>query len=127
MLRGKGVAMTSIYQDRWIDCTTQGVQIRGYYFPWGSKSIPYSRIQLLRRVSMTRFGGKGRIWGTASPGYWASLDPHRPRKSTALILDLGVGVKPFITPDDPDAVIAAILDHTDIMHVIDDQGDGPVV
>lgn len=117
----------AIYKDRWIECTEQGVQIRGYYFPWGTKRIPYTHIRQVRRVALTRSGGKGRIWGTASPRYWASLDPRRPHKSVALILDVGSTVKPFITPDDPDAVIAALLAHSDIKQVVDDEGHGPAI
>lgn len=48
--------------------------------------------------------GRGRIWGTASPRYWAHLDPGRPRKRTALILDVGRRVRPLVTPADPDRV-----------------------
>ncbi|MEU5532107.1 hypothetical protein [Streptomyces sp. NPDC020362] len=33
-------------------------------------------------------------------------------KSTGLILDVGWGVRPFITPDDPDAVESVIREHT---------------
>ena len=57
---------------------------------------------------MTALRGQLRIWGTANPRYWASLDPQRPKKSVGLIIDLGRYVRPFITPDDPDAVEAII-------------------
>jgi hypothetical protein len=92
------------YADRWISCTPTELEIRAYYFPWGSKHIAYSDIKAISRVDMGTFRGRGRIWGTANPGYWASLDPRRPSKSVGLVLDLGKSVKPFITPDDPDAV-----------------------
>jgi hypothetical protein len=49
--------------------------------------------------------------GSTTLRYWASLDPRRPGKTTALILDTGAGILPFITPDDPAAVEAAILGH----------------
>ena len=32
------------YHDRWIDCTHQELRIRGYYFPWGTKRIPYGKL-----------------------------------------------------------------------------------
>ncbi|MGD0684633.1 MAG: hypothetical protein ABSA03_05900 [Streptosporangiaceae bacterium] len=104
--------MNPLYRDRWIRCTSDAIEIRGYYFPWGTKRIPYSAIRSVRRVTMGALTGKGRIWGTASPRYWASLDPRRPSKSTALILGTGAYVQPFITPDDPDAVEAIILGHS---------------
>jgi hypothetical protein len=104
--------MSALYRDRWIECTDDAVVIRGYYFPWGTKRIPYSSIQTIRRVNMGALTGKGRIWGSTTLRYWASLDPGRPRKSTALILDTGARILPFITPDDPAAVEAAIQAHS---------------
>ena len=104
--------MSTIYHDRWIDCTDDAVLIRGYYFPWGTKHIPYSTIRQVRRVPIGVFTGKGRIWGSTTLRYWASLDPARPSKTEALIPDTGASVLPFITPDDPDAVATAIREHS---------------
>lgn len=106
--------MSTSYADRWIECRADAIRIRGYYFPWGTKHIPYASIRSVRRVDMSVGSGKGRIWGTANPRYWASLDPQRPGKESALILDLGRFVQPFITPDDPDAVERAIREHVDL-------------
>ncbi len=33
--------MDNSYRDRWIECTPEDIRIRGYYFPWGTKRIPY--------------------------------------------------------------------------------------
>ena len=104
--------MTESYRDRWIECTATEVRIRGYYFPWGTKRIPYGAIRSVRRVEIGTFTGRGRIWGTANPRYWAGLDPRRPGKKVGFVLDLGRRVKPFITPDDPDAVSACLREHT---------------
>lgn len=100
------------YSDRWITCTADEIAVRGYYFPWGTKHIPYARIRSVKRVTMGALTGRGRIWGTFDGRYWASLDPQRPRKRVGLILDVGATVKPFITPDDPQAVLDAIHAHT---------------
>jgi hypothetical protein len=102
------------YEDRWISCTPTAIEIRGYYFPWGTKRIAYDAIRSVRRVSIGALTGKARIWGTANPRYWASLDPQRPRKKTALILDLGHAISPFITPDDPDVAQAIICERANI-------------
>ncbi|HUY50148.1 MAG TPA: hypothetical protein VMV92_31335 [Streptosporangiaceae bacterium] len=104
--------MSALYRDRWIECTADAVRIHGYYFPWGTKRIPYSSIRTIRRVNMGILTGKGRIWGSTTLHYWASLDPRRPAKSIALILDTGGHVLPFITPDDPAAVESAIREHS---------------
>jgi hypothetical protein len=101
-----------LYRDRWIECTADAIRIRGYYFPWGSKRIPYGSIRSVRRVTMGPLSGKGRIWGTGSLRYWASLDPGRPGKDTALILDTGHYVRSFITPDDTQKVEAILRAHS---------------
>lgn len=95
--------MADLYHDRWITCTEDALVIRWYYL-WGAKRIPYTAIRSVRRVDMKHLRGKGRIWGTANLGYWASLDPVRPGKDAALILDLGNAVSPYITPDNVQAV-----------------------
>jgi hypothetical protein len=101
----------SEYEDRWIDCTDGEVSIRGYYFPWGTKRIPYASIISLERFNMTALRGKGRIWGSGDLKHWASLDPGRPRKSVGFYLDVGRRVIPFVTPDDPDAFEQVIRAH----------------
>ncbi|WP_329361592.1 PH domain-containing protein [Streptomyces sp. NBC_00669] len=97
-----------IYRDRWIRCTPDAVRIRGYYFPWGTKTVRYADIRDVRRVTLGLFSGQARIWGTSRPTIWASLDPGRLGKSEGLLLDVGKHIRPFITPDDPAAVEAAI-------------------
>ncbi|MFJ3306682.1 hypothetical protein ACIPSA_26875 [Streptomyces sp. NPDC086549] len=119
--------MDSRYRDRWITCTDDSLRIRAYYFPWGSKAIPYAAIRGVRRVELGFLTGRGRIWGTAHPRYWASLDPERPRKSIGLVLDLGRFVRPFITPDDPDTVAAVIREHTGLSPEGGEGGRGPLM
>ena len=100
--------MSDEYRDRWITCTADGLEIRGYYFPWGTKRIPYATIRAVTPVRLQATRGRARIWGTANPRYWASLDPSRPSKQAGLVLDLGRSVSPLITPEDPDTVAAWI-------------------
>ncbi|MGA7835609.1 MAG: hypothetical protein WCA31_10435 [Acidimicrobiales bacterium] len=92
------------YRDGSIECNDAGVRIHGYYFPWGTKFVPYQKVKGVRRVDLTALRGKMRIWGTANLSYWANLDVKRPSKRVGLILDVGKSVNPFITPDDPDTV-----------------------
>jgi hypothetical protein len=97
------VSEDETYSDRWIECSSSGVQIRGYYFPWGAKHIAYEKIRSVRRVGTSALRGQWRIWGTANLKYWASFDPKRPSKHVAFTLDLGHRVQPFVTPEDPDS------------------------
>jgi hypothetical protein len=100
-----------LYRDRWISCTDSELVIRGYYFPFGiRKRIPYGAVRDVAAVDMGLLTGRGRIWGTASPRYWAHLDPRRPAKKTALVVDVGGVVKPFITPDDPARVLEILAE-----------------
>jgi hypothetical protein len=101
----------SDYKDRWITVDGTGISVRGYYFPVGSKRIPFEAIRSVSRVNMGALTGKARIWGTANLSYWASLDPGRPRKQIAFLVDNGKPVKPFLTPDDPQAFEAALSSH----------------
>ena len=77
---------------------------------------------LVRRVPTGGLTGRGRIWGSSTLRYRASLDPGRLHKKTALILDNGQRILPFITPDDPAAAVAAIREHSTATIV-----DGPPV
>ena len=112
------------YHDRWIECTSDGLRIRAYYFPWGTKRIRYASIKGVDVVDLTPARGRGRIWGTANFRYWAGLDPQRPRKAQGIILDLGRRVRPFLTPDDPAAVVDCIHRHTGLQA---GRGRGPII
>ena len=101
----------SEYKDRWIECTDSALVVRGYYFPWGSKRIPYASIKSLDRFAMTALRGKGRIWGSGDFVHWANLDPRRPTKSVGFYLDVGRRIIPFLTPDDPDAFEQVLRAH----------------
>ena len=91
------------YRDRRIECNDREISVRGYFFPWGTKRIPYASIRSIERFDMTATRGKGRIWGSGDLRHWANLDPGRPRKSVGFFVDLGARIVPFLTPDDPGA------------------------
>lgn len=103
--------MSDTYTDRWIDLTTGEIVIRGYYIPWGTKKIPYTRIRHVTRVNLGAVNGRLRIWGTANAGVWASLDPGRPAKRVGFLIDHGRAITPLITPRDPDAAEAVLRAH----------------
>ncbi|MGA2454993.1 MAG: hypothetical protein ABSG93_15885 [Solirubrobacteraceae bacterium] len=117
--------MTADYEDPRIVCSADGLRISGYYVPWGSKRIPYEAIRSIRRVNTGMLTGRARLWGTANPRYWANLDLQRPRKKVGFILDTGHRVRPFLTPDDPNAFEAALTAHRDI--AVEQGGRGVVI
>lgn len=97
-----------LYDDGRIALDRDGLLIRWYYL-WGAKRIRYTSIRNVERRPLTGIGGRWRIWGSGDFVHWWNLDPHRPSKELALVLDVGGRVKPTITPDDPEAV-ARLLD-----------------
>jgi hypothetical protein len=117
----------SDYDDGRVRCGADAVVLRGYYLPWGSKRIPYGSIRDVRRVQTGALRGRARIWGTANPGLWANFDPQRPKKKIALILDLGKKVKPFLTPEDPDAVETLIRERTGLGPATGTPSPGPLI
>ena len=92
-----------IYDDGRIACDEHCVHIRWYYL-WGHKRIPYSSLSAVTRRRMTRLRGRWRIWGSGDFRHFYNLDGTRPRKTSALDLEVGKWPIPVITPDDPDRV-----------------------
>lgn len=98
-----------LYEDGVMVADAGGVTLRHYYFPTaGPKRIEYSAIRGVQARPMNWLTGKGRWWGTGSPGYWLPLDVRRSGKSTLLVFDLGGRVKPCVSPDDPERALAAL-------------------
>jgi hypothetical protein len=96
------------YSDPRVEATPEGLRIRRYYLPFGDKRIGWGKIRSVGRVEVGALRGRWRMWGTANPRYWANLDPGRPRKKVGFVIDLGRGVSPFVTPDDPARFEAAV-------------------
>ena len=102
---------TVLYDDGRIACDDRSVIIRRYY-AWGAaKTIPYTAIRGVTRSPLTGLTGKWRIWGSSDFVHWWNLDPGRPKKETALVIDLGKRILPTITPDDADTVERILADH----------------
>jgi hypothetical protein len=119
--------MSIEYHDRWIDLTDKEMVIRGYYFPWGTKRIPYDEIRHVQPISLGILNGRGRIWGTANPSVWASLDPKRPSKRNGFLIDYGRSITPLVTPDDPQAAGACLQAHLAEGVVDETSRLGPIV
>jgi hypothetical protein len=91
--------VTDTYDDGMIVCGPDRLEIHSYYFPFGTKSVPYTQIEGLQRIEIKGvWSGKWRIWGTGNPRYWANLDTKRPKKKVGFVVDLGSKVSPIVTP-----------------------------
>ncbi len=119
--------MAGDYNDGIISCDTEGVVIRGYYFPWGSKRVAYGTIRGLERVTMGALTGQWRIWGTANFSLWANFDAKRPKKTIGFILDASKRVRPFVTPDDPDAFEAVVRERAHLGSSGGESGPAPLI
>lgn len=98
-----------LYRDRWIECTSEALIVHGYYFPLGTKKIiPYDQILGVQEIEMGTLSGKWRIWGSGDLKHWWHLDPGRPHKARALVLDVGSAAIPVVTPDGTTQVRAII-------------------
>ncbi len=97
-----------LYDDGRVACAEDQLIIRWYY-PWGgAKRIPYTAIRSVTSRPLSRSTGGWRIWGSGDLVHWWNLDPGRPGKSTALVIDTGHHIQPTITPDDPERVRALL-------------------
>jgi hypothetical protein len=120
--------VTEPYDDGAIVCGPDRLEIHSYYFPLGTKAIPYSRIQGLQRIEIKGvLTGKWRLWGTGNPRYWANLDVRRPKKSVGFVVDLGGRVNPIVTPDDPDRFESVLRDRASLGTVNPRTMKGPFI
>jgi hypothetical protein len=94
------------YDDGKVACDEDGLLIRRYY-PWGAKRVPYAVMKDVEELPLTGSSAvrRWRIWGSGDFVHWWNLDPGRPGKKVALVVDVGRRVRPTITPDDPDTVV----------------------
>lgn len=108
----QGYARVMSYDDGRVACTDDALVIRMYYFPFGDKRVPYTKIQDVKSRPTTGPNGRWRLWGSGDFVHWYNWDPDRPGKSVALVITpSGHGVRPVITPNDPDAVLAELAAH----------------
>lgn len=102
----------SEYDDGLIACADNGLVIRRYDLFLRPRTIPYTEIRDFRQVELRGFRfGNWRLWGSSDLRHWFNLDWHRPRKHVGLVLDLGDGMKPVVTPDDPQHVVEVLRSH----------------
>lgn len=100
------------YDDGGVALTGDTLVIRRYYFPFGDKRIPYSKMEQVRRLPMSGLTGRYRIWGSGDFTHWYNLDAGRPGKSVKFVIQTSGGrFRPVITPDDPDAVQTEFAAH----------------
>jgi len=71
-----------IYADRLVRLTTTDIHFSWYYFPFGSKTILLSEIDVIEQVP----GGSWRLWGSGDFRTWFPCDWRRPGRLRIYIL-----------------------------------------
>jgi hypothetical protein len=104
--------MSILYEDQYIICDDDAITINWYYFPIGSKCLPYAAIRSVREETMGFWTGAGRIWGMGLSPQWFHLDPKRPSKTRCIVIDEGARIESAITPADPDTVLRILQEKT---------------
>jgi hypothetical protein len=100
------------YDDGLIACSDDGLIVRRYDLLLRPKTVPYTEIRKAGQVELRGFRfGNWRLWGSTDLRHWFNFDRRRPRKQLGLVLDIGQSVKPVITPDEPQRVIAVLRSH----------------
>ncbi len=77
---------TVLYSDKLVEMTEDGIRFRAYYFPAGSKNVAWPDIERVIAQRPSVWTGSWRLWGTASPRYWFTLDLRRPSRDRIFLL-----------------------------------------
>ena len=74
------MAADVIYSDRLVEITKGSILFRNYYFPFGSKRVPFSDVDNIVAKETTWRNGKWRIHGTVDFLTWFPRDWKRPSR-----------------------------------------------
>lgn len=97
--------MPTLYTDKFVTVSPEGIRVRRYYFPLGAKFVPADRIA---EVSVLR-GPCARLWGTGDFTTWFARDMGRLFRDRVFVLSLkDSGRRIGFSATDPDALIAAL-------------------
>lgn len=97
-----------LYTDSVVRMGEDGIVINRYYWPFGRKRIPYTEIRDFDARPLAAWHGQFRVQGVDHLGRWYSRDRHRGEKERAIDLTVGRVIRPVLTPDDPDKVLAIL-------------------
>ena len=72
---------TLLYTDSLVEITNEAICFKDYYFPFGSKRVPFSDIETVTAATPNWTNGKYRIQGTSDLRTWFPKDWHQPSRS----------------------------------------------
>jgi len=74
------------YKDKLIEVFDDTIVFKNYYFPTGSKSIKFSRVQYVEEKPSTLWNGKWRLHGTGDFSTWFPADYSRPSRDKIFVM-----------------------------------------
>ena len=74
------MASETIYSDKLVEITDDGILFRNYHFPFGSRRVAFSVVGDVEAKEPTWGNGKWRIQGTGDFMTWFSRDWRRPSR-----------------------------------------------
>lgn len=79
----------ALYRDYLVEITDRGIVFDWYYFPFGSKRVPFEDIEWIAITQLAPRAAKWlRIWGTGDFVTWFPLDLDRSKRSAVFQLKL---------------------------------------
>jgi hypothetical protein len=82
-------ASSTLYNDRLIAITDQGIVFHRYYFPFGGdRHVPFSDIESIQLRPPSLLGGSWRLWGSGDFRTWFPQDFARPSRDRIFLLCL---------------------------------------
>jgi hypothetical protein len=82
-------AMSTIYKDKFIEVTDEGITFHRYYFPFaGARHVSFAQIERVEVRPPSVLGGSWRLWGTTDFRTWFPLDGKRPARDRIFVASL---------------------------------------
>ena len=82
------MSSAAIYSDKLVEITDDSITFKNYYFPFGSKQVPFARIDRVESTEPSLMSGKWRLWGTSYVPRWFPLDWKRPSEEKISVVQL---------------------------------------
>ena len=80
--------MNTLYKDKLIEVTDQGLLFHHYYFPFGDKEVSFAQIEHVHTRPPGLSNGSWRTWGTGNFRTWFPLDFQRPSRDLIFFASL---------------------------------------
>jgi len=77
--------MSTVYKDKLVEVTDEGILFHSYYFPFGDRYVAFSQVNCIEARQPSLFTGRWRFWGTGNFRTWFPLDSCRPTRDRIFV------------------------------------------